>query len=109
MNLAQRIANEKRITKLLLKSITDNGYKIRMFDSEEHYHDMTNKEALDLAMDLDECMIYATRDGKSVACFYMVYGNDGYDCLCDHSCDDVSEVILKPVEDLIEKLEMAYV
>lgn len=43
------------------KAITKADYSIQLWDSEEMHKGLTAKQALDLAMDLDECKIYAYR------------------------------------------------
>ena len=111
MNITTRIAIEKRITKFLLKTIESQGFDIRIWDGEEGQN-VSAIDALDLAMDLDECSIYAyaIEDGKKAykASFYLVYGNDGYDVICDHSVNDVTSAILEVVQPLCDELELKH-
>lgn len=107
--LQNRIKAEKSITKALISEIVKAGYSVQLWDTEEMHKGLTAKQALDLAMDLDECNIYAYKiiNGvKSVkAMFYMVYGNDGFDCICDHSVNDVADQIMTVINPICDKWE----
>lgn len=109
-HLQNRIKSEKAITKALIKAIADLGFMIAVFDGEETTRNMTQKAACELAGAVDECKIYAQKyndDGviKSVAAFYMVYGNDGYDCICDMSVNDTTDQIMAIVQPICDKWE----
>lgn len=120
MNLQQRIEVERQITAALCQSILDNGFVLEV-DNGDYSTNCNNAEsALEAAFATDESWIYA-REGNLgwafgspvdelniVATFFMVYGNDGYDCLADHSVNDHTTKILETVEQLIEQLEELY-
>jgi hypothetical protein len=83
-----------------------------VYDGEEVYNNLTAKQALDHAMGVDECWIYARKpseqtDGKfkTFATFYLVYGNDGFDVICDHSVNEYTDQILLAVNPVVEKWE----
>ena len=112
MNIQTRIKAEKRITKALIKSIIDLGYIVAVDDGEEYHNTLTASQALNHAMGVDECHIYARKPSekaegkfKTFAVFLLVYGNDGYDCICDHSVNEETDQILLAVNPLIEQLE----
>jgi hypothetical protein len=112
MNIQIRINAEKRITKALIKSILDLGYTVDVDNGEERLTNLTAKAALEHALSVDECNVYArkpsvTNQGKfvTVAAFFLVYGNDGYDCICDHSVNEETDQILLAVNPLVEQLE----
>lgn len=108
-NLQNRIKAEKAITKALIKTIADLGYSIQVWDGEEMHKELTKTEALDHAMAVDECSIYAYKiiDGvkSTKAMFYMVYGNDGYDVICDCSVNEITDQILAVVQPICDKWE----
>jgi hypothetical protein len=111
-NLKNRIACEKSITKTLIKSILDLGYLVAVYDGEQKYNDLTAKQALDNAMAVDECWIYARKHSeqtegkfKTYATFYLIYGNDGFDVICDHSVNEYTDQILLTVNPVVEKWE----
>lgn len=108
--LDQRIAAEKAITKALCKAILAEGYKIRVFDGEEWHKNQTVAQAVENAMSTDESRIYAytvNDENKAVyhAVWVMVYGNDGYDVICDCSVNDLTDKIDLVLDPLIEKWE----
>lgn len=112
MSLQTRIQAEKRITKALIKSILDLGYTVDVDNGEERFSNLTAKDAFDHAMSVDECNIYARKPSEktagkfvTVAAFFLVYGNDGWDCICDNSVTDETDQILLAVNPLIEQLE----
>ncbi len=112
MNLQTRIAAEKSITKALIKSVLDLGYIVAVYDGEEKYNNLTAKQALDHALSVDECWVYARKPSeqtagkfKTFATFFLVYGNDGYDLICDHSVNEYTDQILLAVNPVIEKWE----
>ena len=108
--LDQRIAAEKSITKALCKAILAEGYKIRVFDGEEWHKNQTVNQAVENAMSTDESRIYAytvSDDNKAIyhACWYLVYGNDGYDVIADQSVNELTDKIDQILNPLIEKWE----
>lgn len=112
MSLQTRINAEKRITKTLIKSILDLGYTIDIDDGEERLTNLTASQALEHALSVDECNLYARKPSEktagkfvTVASFFLVYGNDGFDCICDHSVTDETDQILLAVNPLIKQLE----
>lgn len=117
MNLQTRIEIERKITAALCQSILDNGFVLEVDNGEYSVGCVGVESALEAAFATDECWIYArekklgwafglpTDELNIVATFFMVYGNDGYDCLADHSVNDHTTKILETVEPLIEQLE----
>lgn len=108
--LQNRINAEKAITKALIAEIAKAGFMVSVFDGEQTSRNMTKTAALDLAMNVDECKIYAQKYDdqgiiKSVAVFYLVYGNDGFDCIADHSVNDVTDQIMSVINPICDKWE----
>jgi hypothetical protein len=108
--LQQRIAAEKAITKALCKAILAEGYKIRVFDGEDWHKNQTVAQAVENAMAVDESRIYAytvNDENKAVyhASWFMVYGNDGYDVICDYSVNELTDKIDKVLQPLCDKWE----
>lgn len=106
-----RIAIERRIVKLTVKTLIEAGYALSVFDGEEQtaYTTTDFKMLHDALMETDEDYLYAKKadaDGKMKKSFvYFVYGNDGWDVISDHSVS--LEDVLKPVFELAERLEVA--
>lgn len=101
---------EEKITRVLLTSMAAHGWDIQYLDDTEEAHRLTTvDEYVALAMDLDECTISFRKqfDGKGVTCFaQLVYGNDGWDCIADHSTfEDFQKVMDDVVTPFCETLE----
>jgi hypothetical protein len=55
--------------------------------------------------DEDYIMLRHPSMKSQVSWFRMIYGNDGFDVICDYTANDVCETIYKAVESLIDKYE----
>ena len=86
MNTAVLI--EKKIVGLVLNSVYSSGYTCRLFDGESWAtnKDATIKEIMYYLMSTDEeTLVVYDAAGKRVGAIYLVYGNDGYDVIADHT------------------------
>ena len=111
MNLTTRLSVEKKITKLLLKTIIDMGYSICVDDGgERHFLNGTKSLAACLSVDEATVLPYIIEEGQKrfLASFYLVYGNDGWDCIDDYSFNDVANKIMDIVEPYCDKLKLQY-
>lgn len=110
-SLANRIAAEKAITKALVVSILTAGYSVKVFNGEEMSFAQTAKQAVEMATAVDECSVYACKvvegesEPKSFAVFHLVYGNDGYDLISDHSVNDLTLKLLDTVDPVLVEWE----
>lgn len=79
---------ERKIAAAAVDGLLEKSFLISVFDGEGVVlKKSTSKEAVMEAMfSTDEDYLYAyTRDGKRVGFVRFVYGNDGWDVICDHS------------------------
>lgn len=55
----------------------------------------------------DECHVIVknTYTGRTLAVFFIVLGNDGYDCIADYGVNDFSEKVIKEVDKVSDKWE----
>lgn len=100
----KRIRIERRIVKMAVKCLITAGYALSLDNGGDTYEikDSTDRKAvLSLMMETDDEHLYAKKDGKSAA-VYFVYGNDGYDVICDYNTS--LEAVMKPANDLAEKI-----
>ncbi len=101
-----RIALERRIAKAVVKAGIDAGYELSVNDGEHPYPWSADPKVVygDLfGTDIES--IHFRKDGKRVGSVLLVYGNCGWDVICDYST--TLEDVLTPVNALAEKLEQA--
>ena len=106
LNLKDRLACEKAIVKAIVKEAIAQGYQVAVFDGEEDWSEPSNNwETIRKELHtMDEDTIRIIKDGKSKGAVFLVYGNDGYDVVCDHTVNDTivgiveSESVIKITE-----------
>ena len=105
MNIEQRIAIEKQIVEKIVVDALAAGFKLSVFDGEQTAISKSTDKDKILAelFACDEEYLRFWKDGNHVGSVYLVYGNDGWDVVCDHHLclDDV----LKGATELANQLE----
>jgi hypothetical protein len=103
--LKNRIKMEQRIVKLTVKTLINAGYELSVFDGEEQsaWTGTDVKMLHDALMNTDEDYLYTRKDGKK-SFVQFVYGNDGWDVICDHGVSLTA--VLAPVTALTDKLQL---
>jgi len=107
MNVEARKKIERQIVRCLVQSAIIKGYKVSvMNDSQEGYFVKDSRvvaEVMGQLFQMDEDRVCFTKDGKH-AWVWLVYGNDGYDVICDYHLS-LEPLIDSDVQPLIDKLE----
>lgn len=108
MNLETRIDIEKQIAKKTIEVLLAASYRLMVNDWEEDVTDVIdNADELFKAMfttDGDYLLVFnATDEEHRIGWIQFVYGNDGYDVICDYTTN--LEDILQPVFKLADELE----
>lgn len=105
---AKRMEMERRMASALVKAILARGYSVSV-DSEGWAisHSRSYRAVMNALWQTDEEYVLAfNADGKRAGTFFLVYGNDGYDLIADHTDNDVCRAIwdevLKPLADKLE-------
>lgn len=108
MTLKLRILIEKRIGRMLVKTALAAGYMISIDNGgdEDEITDSTDLKAINAAMrQTDEERIYFRCKGKKTEWVYMVYGNDGYDVVCDYTCGtEFEKTVMEKVNAYADKM-----
>ena len=111
MNVEQRQKIERRIVKAVIKSAIDAGGSVSLYDGGE-WTVKKSRDAKVLAnaiMSVDEeSLRIHNAAGESIGTVYLVYGNDGYDVICDHTDAPAMDAILASAFALADKLETQY-
>jgi hypothetical protein len=106
MNIAQRIAIEKRVIRKLIRVAKAHGYKLtKIWDGEQMERVSTETEAMALVFNLDECRMYFKRDDQPKAhCAVIILGNDGWDSIADCSMGEGWDDVMEAMNDYSDKL-----
>ena len=112
-NLQNRIAAEKAITKAIAKACFtfDNSEGTKIYVNYGNFSESiccdNPTQVVKAAFEVDECWLIVKNihTGKHLATFFMVYGNDGFDCWVDMSVTEFSTKVDKAIEPLINKWE----
>ena len=94
MNTEQRIEVERKVVAFLFNTMARHNWRVDyIFDGEYNvrYADWTETAVLDTVFSVDESLI---RFMKSAMCrsVRIILGNDGYDCIADHSLSDTYQI-----------------
>jgi len=99
----RRIVVERRIVTALIDRALAEGYELSVHDGEEwHLWTTDRAKVIDAIMNTDEDRLYLRKDGHT-AWVYLVYGNSGWDVICDYHTR--LEALLEPINTLTDNLE----
>lgn len=92
MNVEKRQEIERKVVRHLIRSMKEKGWSIKhVDDGGDRVKCATEKEAMDTVFSVDDATI-RFRKGDIQRAVYIVLGNDGWDCICDHSMSDPDDV-----------------
>lgn len=106
------IAARGRVERLVVSKIISvarlAGYALGVYDGERFVvtNSTSRKEILAAMFSVGQEWLYLYKGGKRVAWVFLVYGNDGWDVVCDHSPN--VESLLKPAFALADRLSDKY-
>lgn len=98
---------ETRIVNATVRLALANGYTVSVFDGEEYTVKRSSsfREITKAMGTTDEDRIVIRHNGEHIGSITFVYGN-GADVLAD--CSTSLEAFLEPINELIDKLSLAY-
>ena len=116
MNVAQRSAMERKIIRHLVRCMKAKGWGVAYVnDGGDLVKCATERDVLAAVTAVDEADIVFKKDtnqGTLRRTAFIVLGNAGYDCICDHSLsnpelpeDDFEQVMREEVDPYCEKQE----
>jgi len=114
MNLETRLKIEKQIGRAIVKSAITKGYSVTIdngggWDGDFEIEKETNlTKAYKALMATDEETIFFNKGPHKVGAVKLVYGNDGWDVIADHSISYEVHEILEPAFDLATKYERVF-
>ena len=94
MNVKERSEIERKIVAFLFNTMAQHDWHIDyIFDGGDNvrYADWTEADVLDTVFSVDESLIRFMKSAmrRSVR---IILGNDGYDCIADHSLSDTYQI-----------------
>lgn len=101
MNVKSRIAIEKTIVSMIIEDAFAQGYKVAVDnggDDEVPFIVDNYDEAMKEVMHTDEEVIRFHDGTRWVGAVYLVYGNDGWDAISDHTDNTITHRIIKRAE-----------
>lgn len=109
MSVEKRQAIEKRIVRKIVQDAIDMGYRMNIDnggDDEELPGPSNNFDEINKALFAtdEEHLFFYDVDGKHCGTVFLVYGNDGWDVICDHSATPLVESILAGANALVDEL-----
>lgn len=101
MGIKSRIAIERNIVSLIVTGAIEHGCKVSIDNGSDpdvipvlgDYAEIMRE-----VMHTDEEMIRFHKDGERVGAVFLVYGNDGWDAICDHTDNTITNRILTRAE-----------
>jgi len=111
MNVETRQMIEREIIAALAQAAISRGYSVAIDNGEELKPRTKSLEVvMGQVMETDtETMVAYNDELTAMGWFDLVYGNDGWDVVADHSTDKFAEEAMLEAEPVISKWERLYV
>ena len=108
MDIKQRQTLERRIVRAVATDALKQGYTVTVYDGEGPDALALDKstrlaDIMASVMTTDEDLMVFHKDGKRAGAVYFIYGNDGYDVICDHTANDAVYAIIKRADEIAKK------
>lgn len=103
-------AVEKQVIVKLLDEALGRGYRVSVWDGEEWVLEGSTDRG-DILQNLgatDEEILRFSEDGKRIGNVFLVYGNEPYYVISDHTSSSAMDELLAPVNQLIDELEAVH-
>lgn len=106
---AKRMEMERRMASALVRAILARGCMVSVHNGEDWACRKVRsyRTAMDALWQTDEESVLAfNADGKREGTFWLVYGNDGYDLIADHTdnafCNAIWDEVISPLADKLQ-------
>jgi hypothetical protein len=109
MNVKTRQMIEKRIARKFIQVALAAGYAISLDNGGHDFefeHSSDFKVITGAMHAMDEERLHLSKDGKHIGWVFFVYGNDGWDVICNYTVN--LEHLMPEVSQLCERLEERY-
>jgi hypothetical protein len=105
MTVKQRQDVERRIARAFLEVAHSKGYTFKIDnggDDDEMIRTEGVEPTLSVMFATDEDRVYILKHGREVGWVYFVYGNDGYDVVCDYTTNLDDLGLLVEANEIVE-------
>lgn len=106
MNVENRIKLERRIVRAIVTAAVKAGHNVSVYDGEDWPLKRSGNvaEIMQAVMSTDEDTLHirSAQDGV-IGDVYLVYGNDGWDVIADHTSSPEMDAILAPAMAIADK------
>ena len=110
MAVFRRIMMERRIAFKIIDMALADRHEVSVNDGEE-WTVIRSKDKAELRNSLfttdEDQIVIRHNDGDKMGWFHLVYGNDGYDVIADHTTTDYALSIIERLAPMVNKMEMA--
>lgn len=104
-----RQALERRIVGMIAEDAIAQGYEVQVNNGEDDFIFNNLAEVMTEIMATDEESLAFYKDGKCVGSVWLVYGNDGFDVMADHTDNKETRAIIRRAEAYAETAEASEV
>ena len=111
MNISTRQMIEKGIAKRVVRAAIEAGYTVSLWDGGEWTVKRSSKlpEVIRAMFTVDEeSLEFRNAEGGLIGTVWMVYGNDGFDAISDHTATDTMERLLVDANKYAESMEFTF-
>jgi len=109
MTVETRIDIEKKIIRHMVELAIAKGWVVSVYDSEEWTLESSKdiEAIMNAVMTTDEDLLrfYDKENTKRIGTVYLVYGNSGWDVICDYTVSDMMEQFMEEVSKFSEAFE----
>lgn len=89
MNVEARQKLERELVEYLIDAAAASGFRlVAAQDGEEVFKNPSKSEAMDAVFSVDDSSLVFQKDDGKKRMVSIVLGNDGWDCIADHSYDE---------------------
>jgi hypothetical protein len=98
---------ETQVLTTLIDGLIEEGYTLTVSYGEGQYGVKKSKDRDAILADLwacDEEWLHVHKDGKAIGQVFLIYGECGYDVICDHSESLTATKAIQTVDALVDRL-----
>ena len=111
MNVETRIKIEKTVVRLIVESVLSFCYCVSIHNGEYFSisHSRNKGEIMQNVMTTDtDVLVVHSEFGVNLGKIYLVYGNDGWDVVTDHTDNEIINLVLEDANKYAMKMEEKY-
>lgn len=110
MNVETRQRIERQIVRQIVKDAIASNYSVSVYDGEEWTLKCSSdlREIMRAVMTTDEDVLRIRAAENIIGSIDLIYGNDGWDVISDHTANDAMDALLVNASKLSHRLCIQY-